>query len=271
LEANPSADIPRLGSNDEIEELSVALSYFVRQSQRADQAKNDFIAVASHQLRTPLAAMKWTLELLTQEAKEGMQKEILSRGTSAVKNMENIAEGLLLSVRVMNGLSDNHLKEVSFNSLLDQAIKLVTPLAEKKNIDLTTSVSENLPAIIMDEEHMLWANQNLLDNAIKYTLAGGKVSLSAIQEGSLIKVSVADSGIGISTEDQTHMFEKFFRAQNAVETSPDGSGLGLSIVKSIIEAHGGEINFVSKLGEGTTFTYTLPINATINKYDKIKV
>lgn len=264
LEKNRDAALPRVGSGDEIEELANALSFFVIASQKADKAKDEFITVASHQLRTPISAIKWTLDLLKTDATKE-QKEILQRGESGVHNMEKIAEGLLLSARSREGVSQRNFAMGDIGEALKRAVTLVEPLAEHKDISITTDIEPGLPQIWFDAESIEWAIQNLLDNAVKYTPAGGAVELRATVYESAINISVKDTGIGMTPEDQKHLFEKFFRAEEAVKLSPDGSGLGLSIVKVIVESHGGTVSVESEFGKGSTFTCSLPINFVSGK------
>ncbi len=137
---------------------------------------------------------------------------------------------------------------------------MITPLAQKKNIVLTSDIPDDLPEVPIDRERMTFAIQNLLDNAIKYTKDAGTVAFSARIENDALVIRVTDSGIGISSEDQGRLFERFFRARKATEMVTDGSGLGLAIAKGIITVHGGTISIESKEDRGSTFTITLPLH-----------
>lgn len=225
-----------------------------------ERAKNEFISTAAHQLRTPISSIKWTFELLDSQKLPKKQHEILSNGKQGVVNLERIAEGLMMSIRTSQGASNYSFEETSIAPILENIVMMVTPLAEKKKIALQISVPEGLPLMRLDTERIGFAIQNLLDNAIRYTPEGGNVSLQAVHESGNLIIKIADSGIGIAPEDKEHLFEKFFRSKEATQMSTDGSGLGLVIVKSIVEAHGGSISAESEHGSGSTFRIILPVH-----------
>lgn len=223
-----------------------------------ERAKNDFVATAAHQLRTPLAAIKWTFDLLGSNTLNEQQLQVVERGKTGVNNMERIAEGLLMSVRTAEGMSKYSFEKTDITAIIKEISALLLPLAEKKHIRLASMIAPHLPLLSIDIERIKSALQNLIDNAIKYTPEGGAVTVTAQEGEHGVVITVSDSGIGISPEDQEHLFEKFFRARKATEMFTDGSGLGLAIVKSIVEAHGGSITVTSKEGSGSTFSITLP-------------
>lgn len=232
----------------------------VTERRALERAKNDFVATAAHQLRTPLSAIKWTFELLKTEKLTESQREIVEKGSSGIDNMTHIAEGLMMSIRTAEGISKYTFTNTDITPTIKNSVHIVEPLAEQKNITLDINIPEKLPTVSIDSDRILAATQNLLDNAIKYTPDNGSVSLNITSDMHFITVSITDTGIGISEKDQEHIFEKFFRSHKATEISTDGSGLGLSIVKSIITAHGGTLSFTSKPGSGSTFTYTIPVH-----------
>jgi signal transduction histidine kinase len=130
---------------------------------------------------------------------------------------------------------------------------------KRKNLEFTFNKPQELPKVNVDVEKISLAIQNLLDNAIRYTPSGGKITVSLETKGNYIEFSIKDTGIGIPKTQQERIFTKFFRGSNALKTETEGSGLGLFIVKNIIEAHGGKIWFESEEGKGTTFYFTLPV------------
>ncbi|HET8581539.1 MAG TPA: ATP-binding protein [Candidatus Paceibacterota bacterium] len=225
-----------------------------------ERAKNDFVATAAHQLRTPLAAIRWTFELLSDARLTEKQREVVARGEAGVSNMQRIAEGLLMSARTDRGVIRYVFADTDIAALAKASIALLAPLAAKKSITLTDEVDPELPHLSADAERFRFAIQNLVDNAIKYTPEGGHVTVRARTENDALVIAVTDTGIGFSEEDRTHLFEKFYRSPRAVDMAADGTGLGLAIVKSIAEAHGGSITIDSAQGSGSTITLSFPLS-----------
>lgn len=226
-----------------------------------ERAKNDFIATAAHQLRTPLSAIKWTFELLEGTRLAKKQKDILAPGTKGVANLEHIAESLMASVRTAKGIESYSFSPTPLAPLLTSIVSLLTPIAEKKQIRLTAEIPSDLPPLPLDAKRLEFALVNIIDNAVRYTPAGGSVSVTCAATDTAATIAVTDTGIGIDAEDQEHLFEKFFRAKSGIEFSADGTGLGLAIAQEIIAAHGGTIAVRSEVGAGSTFTVTLPLPA----------
>lgn len=224
-----------------------------------DQAKSEFITIAAHQLRTPASAIRWSFNLL-QEKKSALapaEQEIVDRGNKAAENMAHIINDLLDMGRMGNGSFRYELASGDIDAMIRSCVALVEPLAAHKQIRITTHIGE-LPQIRFDESKLGLALQNLIDNAIKYTPTGGTVEIAATRSGSNVHISVHDSGIGFTSEEKKRVFEKFFRGARAVRISPDGSGLGLVIAKTIVEGHGGTLALDSDEDRGATFTITLP-------------
>lgn len=236
----------------------VAIIHDVTDTRSLERAKSEFLATAAHQLRTPLAALKWVFNLLEDEKLSEQDHEVVLRGASGVANMERVTEELLLSVRTSAGVASYTFAPIDLKTVITSAATVLESVADKKKIRLSLQVPEGLPLLSLDSERMMFAIQNLVDNAIKYTPEGGQVSLTVIEEADHVTVSVKDSGIGITEEDQKHLFERFFRTARAVEMFANGSGLGLFIVKGIVEAHGGTLSVQSTEGKGSTFTFTIP-------------
>ena len=146
-----------------------------------------------------------------------------------------------------------------FNQLLDALIKNSEFIAREHNVEFHLEKRGEIPVFAFDLDKLSMAIQNLVDNALKYTLPGGHVTVTAEQKGNYLELKVADTGVGIPKEDLPKMFSKFFRATNAVHLQTEGSGLGLVIAKSIVVRHGGQIEVDSIEGKGTTFTLTVPL------------
>jgi len=227
-----------------------------------DAAKSDFISTAAHQLRTPLTGIKWSYTTL-RDPKTGSlneeQKQLLENGFAAITNIMDLINDLLNVAHLEEGKYEFKFER---QSLLPIAIKAMAGLklvANEKKITLFSKIpASGLPDINMDGEKMGLALTNILDNAIKYTPEGGRIDFSISQERGLIKIVVQDSGIGIPKDQKGRLFTKFFRADNAVGVQTSGTGLGLYMVKKIIDRHNGKIAVDSAEGKGATFIITLP-------------
>lgn len=225
-----------------------------------DRAKSEFITVAAHQLRTPASAIRWTFNLL-QEKKESYandQRQLIERGDRAAENLVHIINDLLEMGHMSDGKFRYEFVEGNIGEMLRAAADLAAGFAERKGIKLTTRIAEDLPIAVFDQSKLSLAVQNLIDNAVKYTPQGGSVDISAVRSGSEVRISVQDSGIGFTEDEKKRIFEKFFRGTRAVHISPDGSGLGLVIAKTIVEGHGGTLSLLSEEDKGANFMIALP-------------
>jgi signal transduction histidine kinase len=228
-----------------------------------DAAKSDFISVAAHQLRTPLTGIKWSYTALL-DADTGplnpAQKEIAEKGLALITNTIELVNDLLNVARLEEGRMQFDIKRQSIIPLAKKAVERFKLIAEEKNIAFFSSIPEesSFPNVNIDAEKIDLVLANLLDNAIKYTPSGGRIDFNLSQEPGLIKIIVQDSGIGIPKNQRNRLFTKFFRADNAIGVHTDGTGLGLYMVKKIIDRHGGKIVVDSVEGKGTAFIITIP-------------
>jgi signal transduction histidine kinase len=230
-----------------------------------DVAKSDFVSVAAHQLRTPLTGIKWSYAALL-DPKTGPlnknQEKLLKDGLAAITNTVDLINDLLNVAHVEEGKYKFDFKRQPLPPIAQQAIDGLKMVAEEKKITLSSKIpSSGLPDLNLDGEKMGLALTNLVDNAIKYTPEGGRIDFMVSQEKGLVKIVVQDSGIGIPKSQKGRLFTKFFRAENAVGVQTSGTGLGLYMVKSVIERHGGKITVDSAEGKGSTFMITLPEQA----------
>ncbi len=234
-----------------------------------DKVKTEFISVAAHQLRTPLSAIKWTLSILIDESSENLtteQQSLLRKGYESNERAINLINKMLVVARIESGKMEYDLTFIHIEDLIDATLLDFTGHTKKWEIKLMFEKPKNqLPYINVDPEKIRSVIDNLIENAIFYSKKGGEITLFATNYQDFIKVSVKDNGIGIPMPQQLGIFNKFFRADNAIKTKTDGSGLGLFIAKNIIERHGGEIGFESEENIGTTFYFTLPIAKTDKK------
>lgn len=231
--------------------------------QELDRAKSDFISIAAHQLRTPLSGVKWTLNLILSGTLGEMnteQQSFLMKCYESNERMIALINDMLGADRIESDRLKYHFMPTQILDLADNVLFEMVSAIGKKDLKVSfANKDRNLPQVMIDSEKMRAVLQNVLENAIKYTPPGGTIEIDFRAEGDFVEVSVKDSGIGIPEGDRGKIFSRFFRASNAVRVEADGSGLGLFIVKGVVEKHGGKIWFESTVGEGTTFKFTIPI------------
>jgi PAS domain S-box-containing protein len=228
---------------------------------KLDRMKDEFIALVSHELRTPLTSICGYLELLLQddvmvELPETQLSwlEVIDRNA---ERLLRLVEDLLLTAQASAGNLALEQGELDIAAIIDQAVQASGPVAAARGIELTCS-TESLPAANGDRLRIGQVIDNLVSNALKFTPAGGTVGVRAYSHASAVRIEVADTGMGISEDEQGQLFERFFRTARAQEEAIPGVGLGLSISKAIIEAHNGRISVRSLEGVGTTFFVDLP-------------
>lgn len=268
-------------SDDEIGRFGGVFNAMVSNLYELDRLKTDFITVAAHQLRTPLSSVNWALKLLLDSEVGPVnedQRGMLERGYETNTKMIKLVNDLLDVTRIEHGKFVYKFEANDFNQLLDTLIKSSELTAQEHNIEVRLEKHEEVPLFAFDMDKLSIALQNLVDNALKYTLPGGRVTIATKQRGNYLEVKVSDTGVGIPKEELPKIFSKFFRATNAVHLQTEGSGLGLVIAKSIIVRHGGQIDVDSIEGKGSTFTFTVPLlpellpkNESISLEDKAGV
>ncbi len=224
-----------------------------------DQVKSDLVATASHELKTPLTSVRLALHLLLEEAVGPLtpkQMELLVDARDNAERLLAVVNNLLDLARLEQGREHLDLRPEAPGDLLRTAAAAVQPRAEDKGITVKLQVAPNLPPVAVDSGKLEHALGNLLDNALKYSNAGGQITLSAEPAGEEVALLVADNGPGIAPEHLPHLFQKFYRIPGV--TRGEGTGLGLAIVREIVQAHGGSVRCESSPGAGTTFRITLP-------------
>lgn len=228
-----------------------------------EKMKENFLSIAAHQLRTPLGSMRWSMELLKGGDLGAVSPEAQAALSQLYENsgrMLTIVNDLLNVSRIDQGRAKEESVTVDMLALLDEVITTMQGAMEERKIQLEFQPpKKKLPPLTVARKHLFEAIENLVANAVRYNREGGKITITLGQEKQDIVLSVTDTGIGIPEGDQKKIFSKFFRAANAVKHFTDGSGLGLSVVKSYIEENDGTVTFVSTQDVGTTFTVRLPI------------
>ncbi|HDL75085.1 MAG TPA: PAS domain-containing protein [bacterium] len=253
--------IPLVGKEKKIGSLIIL--HDITRKKIIERMKTEFISVAAHQLRTPLSEIKWTLKMfldkdlgeLTKEQQDFIKNIYLSN-----EKMVVLVNNLLNVSKIEDEKYLYKFELINIEKIIKEVIRDFQGVIKKKKIKLEFKKPKNkLPKLKLDKEKITLAIQNLLGNAIRYTLPNGKVTVLLKNVKKEIEFSIKDTGIGIPITEQKKIFIKFFRAANAIIKETEGSGLGLFIVKNIIEAHNGKIWFESEEKKGTTFFFTLPI------------
>jgi PAS domain S-box-containing protein len=236
----------------------------VTQEREIDRAKSEFVSLASHQLRTPLGIMKWSLEALENEQSFKESPKLIHKYFDEIyKNNERVLSLVrdLLSVsRIDQRQIKNNPETVDLPTVVAEVVNQMQLIAQRKDVTLSLTSKDVKPlAVEIDRLRFHQVMENLIGNAIEYTPPKGKVKVVLKVLKSKIAISITDTGIGISEADQQRLFTKFFRAERAVGFNPEGSGLGLYVVKSYVDGWGGEVTVDSSEGNGSTFTIILPI------------
>lgn len=235
----------------------------VTREKAIEKMKSEFVSIAAHQLRTPLSAIKWTLRLILDRdlgAISSQQAEILEKGYQSNERMINLVNALLNVARIEEGRFIYKFSEIPFVGLVRETVEGLEPVTKMKNIAIKLELPDGKDIKILgDNEKIKLVLQNLIENSINYSPVGSAVTISLKYDKMKITFVIADHGMGISKDQQSRVFTKFFRGNNAVKTETEGTGLGLFITKNIVESHGGKIWFESEEGQGSTFYFTLPL------------
>ncbi|MBC7228308.1 MAG: GAF domain-containing protein, partial [Thermoflexales bacterium] len=228
----------------------------------ADRAKSEFISTVSHELRTPMTSIKGYADLLMLGMAgplDEQQKHFIGIIRNNAERMVALVSDLLDISRIESGRVQLDLRAVHIHEVVEQVAYTLQGRAQSKGLTLQVNVPADLPPVWGDSNRVAQILTNLISNAIQYTPPGGKVAVSAHLNGDMLEVSVSDTGIGISKENQRKIFDRFFRADDPLVQETPGTGLGLPITASLVQMHGGQIWVESELGEGSTFTFTLPL------------
>ena len=265
IEASPA------GGERENEACVVLVFHDITELRRLEKIRKDFVANVSHELRTPLTSIKGYVEALLDGAKDDpvTSTKFLDIIVKQSDRLNLIIEDLLELSKIESGRVSLKEEPLVLRSVIDRTMSMIKPIAEKKRHRLIAVIDPSLPAVAGDEDRLVQVLTNLLDNAIKYTPAGGTITIAAKaspsaehaeQPSGSIDLSVADTGIGIPEQDRPRVFERFYRVDKARSRELGGTGLGLAIVKHIVEGHGGQVWVEANYPQGSRFMVRLPLS-----------
>lgn len=240
----------------------------VTQEKAIDRAKSEFVSLASHQLRTPLTIIKWfTARLLAAESSkmsESAKLDYIEKIYKTNERMVELVNAILNVSRVETGTLSIQPQQVNIQATCESVLSEYSTPIQNKKLNIKTQFSKKIPIITIDPELLRIIFLNLLSNAIKYTPEKGTISIKLDSRDDKVSVEFKDTGVGMSLEQQEQLFTKFFRTEQARQIDPEGNGLGLYIIKSILQEIGGTISISSEKNKGTSFTVLLP-EKSINK------
>jgi signal transduction histidine kinase len=246
-------------NNDELGRLSATLNQAFEHLQKSLERQRQFTNDASHELQTPLAIVQGEATLaLSQERSKQEYQQALESISQETSHIFSTVSKLLMLARADSGTETLNLSKINLKEFLGDVAEDIGVLAEKKQINFQSNLSENL-IVNGDEMKLRELFLNLLDNAIKYTPSGGRIVLSLAKQKEMARVTLEDSGIGISEEHLPHIFERFYRVNKNHSGNDGGTGLGLAICEQIVELHNGKIEVTSQVGKGSAFIVTLPL------------
>lgn len=229
---------------------------------QANRMKSEFISIVSHQLRSPLSIFKWTIEAmgrLSHSQENSPENNFLGTLRGSTEKMIRLVNSLLEVSRIEARTFVIKKERISLAALSKSIMDEFRAYAKASNVTLELEPGKNLPEVNGDRDRTLMVIQNFVDNAIRYSRGNGRVTVSIREKDGTVELAVTDTGVGIPQAQQKFIFQKFFRAQNGIRHQTEGTGIGLYIAKSIIEAMDGKIGFRSEEGKGSTFWFALPI------------
>lgn len=256
LETDISADTYR-----ETRDISNAVGQTISQLRAVDQSRQEFVSNVSHELKTPITSIRVLADSLMGmgEVPVELYREFMEDISDEIDRESKIIDDLLSLVKMDKSEAELNIAQVNINSLVEQILKRLRPIANKRKVELILESIREVTADV-DEMKLSLAITNLVENAIKYNMEEGWVRVTLDADHKFFYIKVADSGIGIPEEVQDRIFERFFRVDKARSRETGGSGLGLAITRNVILMHRGAIKLTSHEGEGSTFTIRIPLN-----------
>jgi len=245
---------------DRTKELATAL----KKVENISKTKSEFISAVSHELRTPLTSIKGYAAILIAGKLGDVPEKVKERLIKINHHSDNLVKlinDLLDISRIESGKVEMSFSMCTLSSIVENTRDLLTPQMREKNINWSSEISPDTPETLMDKSQIERVFINLIGNAIKFTPEQGTISVAAAVEKESIVATVSDTGIGINEDDLLRLFDEFYRVDNKINQNVKGTGLGLALAKKIVEAHAGKLWVTSKVGEGTTFHFTIPLKS----------
>jgi len=240
---------------------TVTVFHDITSFKELDEMKNDFVHMVSHELRAPLAAIKQQHAVILDGLAGELtpkQSELLGRAQVKIQGLLDLINDLLDVAKMEAGRGQLEQVPLQLKEVLHEVVELMRARAEEQQVRLTLLVPEDFPPVLADRRSMEEIFTNLVSNAINYSPDGGRVTLSGTSHGDYLEVKVEDTGIGIEAEELNKIFDKFYRVKHHKTRQVIGTGLGLSLVKGLVEAHRGTVEVESEAGRGTVFRVLLP-------------
>ncbi|MGN0773941.1 MAG: ATP-binding protein [Candidatus Ventricola sp.] len=269
--AELSAGIERMSKGDyshrvhvpgkgEMAQLAAAFNQMSEQVHNLDEARNQFVSNASHELKTPLATIKILVEsmIYQDDMPPELRKEFLTDIDREIDRLSSVVGDLLTLVHIDSHKLRLRREMMVFSETVRESVKRLQPLAQKRGQEISVEIADQCE-MFADPGKLAQVCYNIIENAIKYTPDGGKIAVSLRRMGRDAVLDISDTGVGIPEEDLPHVFDRFYRVDKARSRETGGTGLGLSIVQQIVRLHAGSVTVQSKRGEGTTFTVQLPV------------
>ncbi|HYY94159.1 MAG TPA: ATP-binding protein, partial [Pyrinomonadaceae bacterium] len=248
--------------NRRLEESNRELNEANAKLRELSAMKEEFLALTTHDLRSPLTVISGVINFFTSGRLGDLtpeQKNMVAMMERNTQNLIELVNDLLDASKLESGTMRLDAASISLRGLIDELRQQMQPLAAEKEIALEEEIPEDLPELRADRAKLRRVLVNLVSNALKFTPKGGRVRMSAAREGTFVRVSVSDTGVGIPAEDVRDIFDKYAQARSRATRSEKGTGLGLYITRQLVELHGGKIGVESEVGKGSTFSFTIPI------------
>lgn len=246
----------------QVREATAELRESNKKLKSLDNAKDEFISMASHQLRTPLTSVKGYISIVL-EGDAGKlnpsQKQLLEQAFASSQRMVYLISDFLNVSRLQTGKFTIERTPVNLAEIVQQEVRQLMSTATSRDLKIETNVPSNMPTLLLDEAKVRQAIMNFIDNAIFYSHPGGVIKVDLVKTAKDLALTVQDQGIGVPTSERHQLFTKFYRASNARTARPDGTGVGLFLAKKVVVAHGGSMIFSSAEGKGSTFGFRLPL------------
>lgn len=248
----------KMGGNDELTVLGNEFNDLVERLQISEQKRRNFVSDASHELKTPLASIKLLSDSILQNDMDAVTvKEFVGDIGNEADRLNRMTQKLLSLTRI-ESQEDSDCEIVYIAPTVDRVVRMLTGIANENSITMQTQIIQD-SSILIIEDDLYQIIFNLVENGIKYNTTGGKLTVTLDREEENAVISVRDTGVGIPEESVEHVFERFYRVDKARARKTGGSGLGLSIVRNMVERNGGQISLESKVGEGSLFTLRFPV------------